>query len=174
MKYSRGEWRGLENDLISRQEAIEWCLEGLNNIPSAQPEPCKDVPDTNVGDMISRQDAINLVKDVCDAIMSGCDSYYDSETGDEIYKDILEVDAILKCNKEIRIALRNMPSAQLEIVRCKDCKFYIPYDWMFDGLTRSSNRNDYSPDEIGCSVNDHNYPPEGFCSYAERRTDEAD
>lgn len=22
--------------------------------------------------------------------------------------------------------------------------------------------NDYTPDEIGCAVNDHNYPPEGF------------
>ena len=28
----------MENDLISRQAAIEWCLEGLNNMPSAQPE----------------------------------------------------------------------------------------------------------------------------------------
>lgn len=64
-------------------------------------------------DTIYRQDAIELVRDVCDAIMSGCDSYYDTETGDEVYKDILEVDAILKCNKEIRIALKNMPSAPL-------------------------------------------------------------
>lgn len=31
-----------------------------------------------------------------------------------MYKDLLEVDAILKCNKEIRIALRNMPSAESE------------------------------------------------------------
>ena len=64
-------------------------------------------------DCINRQDAMELVRDVCDAIMSGCDSYYDTETGDEVYKDILEVDAILKCNKEIRIALKNMPSAPL-------------------------------------------------------------
>lgn len=28
----------LSNDCISRQAAIEWCLEGLNNMPSAQPE----------------------------------------------------------------------------------------------------------------------------------------
>lgn len=61
------------------------------------------------------------------------------------------------------------PERKDEIVRCKDCKYYIPYDWMFDGLTRSSNINDYSQDEIGCAVNDHNYPPEGFCSCAERR-----
>lgn len=26
-------------DLISRQDAIEWCLEGLNNLPSTEPEP---------------------------------------------------------------------------------------------------------------------------------------
>lgn len=26
------------DDLISRQAAIDWCLEGLNNMPSAQPE----------------------------------------------------------------------------------------------------------------------------------------
>lgn len=67
-----------------------------------------------MSELIYKQDAINLVKDVCDAIMSGCDSHYDPETKDEVYNDILEVDAILKCNKEIRIALANLPSAQLE------------------------------------------------------------
>ena len=32
------------SDLIDRQSAIDWCLEGLNNMPSAQPEiiRCKD------------------------------------------------------------------------------------------------------------------------------------
>ena len=65
-------------------------------------------------DYINRQAAIDLVRDVCDAVMSGCESWYDPETEDEVYKDIREVDAILKCNKEVRIALRNMPSAQPE------------------------------------------------------------
>lgn len=74
-----------------------------------------DVPDINDGDMISRQTAIELVRDVCDAIMSGCESHWDGD--DEVYEDIKEVDAILKCNKEIRTALKNMPSAQ-------------PEDWM--------------------------------------------
>lgn len=67
-----------------------------------------------MSDLIDRQAAIDMVRDVCDAIMSGCDSYYDPETGDEVYKDILEVDAILKCNKDIRIALINLPSAEPE------------------------------------------------------------
>ena len=65
-------------------------------------------------DTISRTDAIELVKDVCDAVMSGCKSHYDSEVGDAVYDDILEVDAILKCNKEIRKALKELPSAQPE------------------------------------------------------------
>ena len=65
-------------------------------------------------DLISRGNALDLVRDVCDAVMSGCESWYDPDTGDEVYKDIREVDAILKCNKEIRIALRSMPSAQPE------------------------------------------------------------
>lgn len=34
----------MKDDVISRQAAIDWCLEGLNNMPSAQPEiiRCKD------------------------------------------------------------------------------------------------------------------------------------
>ena len=61
-----------------------------------------------------------------------------------------------------------------ELIRCKDCKYYIPYEWIFDGWTRSSNINDYSQDEIGCAVNDHNYPPEGFCSWAERKGEKSE
>ena len=30
------------DDLISRQSAIEWCLEGLNNMPSAEPKKGRD------------------------------------------------------------------------------------------------------------------------------------
>jgi hypothetical protein len=50
------------NDLISRQAAIEavgintWAGFRIKNLPSAQP----DVTDRNVGDMIFRQDAIDV------------------------------------------------------------------------------------------------------------------
>ena len=73
-------------------------------------------PNKMVEDLISRQAAINLVKDVCEAILSGCGSHYDGE--DEVYDDLLEADAILKCNKEIMTALKHMPSAQ-QWVSCK-------------------------------------------------------
>ena len=79
-------------------------------------------------DTISRTDAIELVKDVCDAVMSGCKSHYDSEVGDAVYDDILEVDAILKCNKEIRKALKGMPSVQPDAISVDWIQKYAD-DW---------------------------------------------
>ena len=102
-----------------------------------------------MSNLIYKQAAIDLVKDVCDAIMSGCESHYDEEADDEVFDDILEVDAILKCNKEIRIALRNMPSAQSEIIRCEDC--------MHNGSFDTDCPIDWNGKE--------------YCSFAERRTE---
>ena len=100
-----------------------------------------------MSDLISRQAAIDVVRDVCDAIMSCCGSHYDEETDDEVYDDIREIDAILKCNKEMRIALKNMPSAEPERktgkwiygedsiadgvdgYRCDQCGFFVPWDY---------------------------------------------
>jgi hypothetical protein len=76
--------------------------------------------ETHSCDLIERQAAIDLVRDVCNAVMSGCESLHDPETKDEVYDDIREVDAILKCNKEVRIALRNMPSAQQDCTECAE------------------------------------------------------
>lgn len=110
-------------------------------------------------DLISRTNAIELVKEVCDAIMSGCKSHYDSEIGDEVYDDILEVDAILKCNKEIRKALKAMPSAQPEIIHCGNCKYWEGFKkngfWYFEQ----------------CSIIERTTSSDDFCSWAERRED---
>lgn len=128
-------------------------LKLLRDLPSAQPEPCEDT--------ISRKAAIELVKDVCDAIMSECESRYDPEIKDEVYTDIREVNAILKCNKEMRIALRNIPSAQSEIIRCKDCKYWTHI--------KRTNRYWCKTDD---GLFDLNPSPDDFCSRAKRRTDE--
>ena len=93
---------------------------------------------------------------------------------DEWCLDCKEYDKEKHCcprfNHVIRTALNDAKNCvRSDVVRCKNCKYYIPYDWMFDGLTRSSHIEDYEPDEIGCSVNDHNYPPDGFCSFAEAK-----
>ena len=96
---------GLVKEIISEQPVATDTNVGNNS----------EIP--NSSNAVSRQAAIDLVRDVCDAVMSGCESWYDPETKDEVYKDIREVDAILKCNKEVRIALQNMPSAQPETAK---------------------------------------------------------
>lgn len=107
--------------------------------------------------LISRQAAIDLVRDVCDAILTGCGSHYDGE--DEVYDDLLEVDAILKCNKEIGIALRNMQSAQPEIIRCNSCKHWTQAIGKMRGF--GLGRCDFHDAEyVTCN---------GFCYWAERR-----
>lgn len=69
--------------------------------------------------------------------------------------------------------LEALPAVQPQpIVRCKDCKYWMPYDWMFSEIWRSQNINDYSEDEIGCQYCDMTMKADDFCSRAERRTDE--
>ena len=67
--------------------------------------------------------------------------------------------------------LRQLPPAQPEIIRCKDCKHWIPYDWMFSEVWQSRNINDYPEDEIGCNYCDMAMKANDFCSRGERRND---
>ena len=71
----------------------------------------------------------------------------------------------------LRKDLRELPPAQPEIIRCKDCKHWIPYDWMFSEVWRSKNMADYPEDEIGCNLCDMAMKANDFCSRAERRED---
>ena len=65
----------------------------------------------------------------------------------------------------------DLPPAQPEIIRCKDCKHWIPYDWMFSEVWRSKNMADYPEDEIGCNYCDMTMKANDFCSRGERRTE---
>lgn len=60
---------------------------------------------------------------------------------------------------------------QPEIVRCKDCKHRMPYDWMFSEVWQSRNMDDYPDNEIGCQYCDMSMTADDFCSRSERRTD---
>lgn len=57
----------------------------------------------------------------------------------------------------------------VSVVRCKDCRYYIPFEWMFGVTPKSSKIEDYLEDEIGCSMNDCHFPPNGFCSHGDNR-----
>ena len=95
-------------------------------------------------DTISRQAAIEAVMEC-----------YDNDELFEVYED----------------KLRELPSAQSEIVRCKNCKHWIPYDWMFSEVWQSKNIADYPEDEIGCNYCDMTMKANDFCSRGERRTE---
>jgi transcriptional regulator with XRE-family HTH domain len=72
---------------------------------------------------------------------------------------------------EIQDTIENLPPIQPDIVRCKDCKHWIPYDWMFSEVWRSKNIADYPEDEIDCEWSEMSMKANDFCSRAERRED---
>ena len=85
-------------------------------------------------DLISRQAAIDAIKKAM------CEDGFRSSTA--IAYEII----------------RHLPSAQPEIIRCKDCKFY------------TEMRTDLKTGI--CSLACRHLGDDGFCSEAERRTDE--
>lgn len=87
-------------------------------------------------------------------------------------KDHMSVHKIYEERAVIITEALNMAISALkqpEIVRCKDCKYRMPYDWMFSETWRSQNIYDYSEDEIGCQYCDMTMKADDFCSRAERR-----
>ena len=101
-------------------------------------------------DLISRQAAIDLLKQM-------------RKDGDMVPWE----------GKNVFARIRELPpiSIQPEIIRCKDCKHWIPYDWMFSEVWQSKNIADYPEDEIGCDCCDMAMKANDFCSRAERRTE---
>ena len=103
-------------------------------------------------------------------------------------KDLIErqeaIDA-LDCISGVEEVLRSLPSAQpksyregyqagykdaqSEIIRCRECKYWVPYDWMFSEVWKSKNMEDYPENEIGCTYADMSMSAMDFCSRAERR-----
>lgn len=72
-------------------------------------------------DLISRDKAIELVTRICNDILTICKSHYDEDLGEEVYDDIKEINAVLKCNKDIRTALRELP-AEPRWIPCSERK----------------------------------------------------
>ena len=61
------------------------------------------------------------------------------------------------------------PVDTVEVVRCKDCKHWIPYDWMFSEVWKSQNIDDYAESEIGCTYCDMSMGAMDYCSRGERK-----
>ena len=115
-----------------------------------------------MSDLISRQAAIDAIGEKSDEI------FKTKQKGatyphDDFFQGMAYAENVVK----------QLPPAQPErIVRCKDCKHWIPYDWMFSEVWRSKNMADYPEDEIGCNYCDMTMKANDFCSRGERRTNE--
>lgn len=114
-------------------------------------------------DYISRRAAIDAVHKSIIDFFDICD---DDEESPMTYKD----EQLLKLNKAITTQIKAVPSEDVvEVVRCKDCIHYMPYDWMFSEVRQSQNIADYPQAEIGCEWIDHHVKPDDYCSLGERR-----
>ena len=114
---------------MNHQQQLEWIVDGT--IPN------NFAKDTNVPstDTISRQDAIDEITE------------YGS--GDTIYMSVAE----------LKRRIEHLPSAQPEIIRCKECE-YGEQDEVGRWFCRS----------LGCQIGSED--GSGYCSDAERRTDD--
>ena len=134
------------DDLISRQAAIDavhnefddcivWDESGmttaneveriLDSVPSAQPEPC--------GEVVSREVLVKFFDDWMSALDINCHH--------QSVADLMIIKGDIK----------NLPSAQPKIVRCKDCKWKQGSECVRFAEVRPF--------------------PDDFCSRAERRTE---
>ena len=155
-------------DAVSRAEAIRvasgYChpaniAKELERLPSVQPN-VHDLPKD--ADCISRQAAIDAVSEYATIWMD----YTEAMTKEEIAQEALNSAK----DTMIRI-IQGLPSAQPEIIRCRDCRHgYVFEPWDGEDACRYCRRMrlGINRDSDMC-VND-----DDFCSQAERRTDEAD
>ena len=93
-----------------------------------------------MSDLIDRQAAIDAISSM----------FAPTPTQEDMVEDCLEI-------------IENLPSVQLEFVRCKDCKY----------MTEHYDTDGNAP-YWTCSEWDAGTDYDGFCHYAERRTDETD
>jgi hypothetical protein len=98
-----------------------------------------------MSDLIDRQAAIDAIN-----------SYFGFSIEEEYGSAVQEV-------------INGLPSAQPEIIRCKDCKHWMPYEWMFSEVWQSKNIADYPEDDIGCDCSEMAMKANDFCSRGERR-----
>jgi len=125
--------KDLVNDCISRQAAIDaicrdgvrlerggalmitistakqWAVDLLCDLPSAQPETHDKRTETHASDLISRQAAIDRINKQREHLQP--DIYPQDKIGDAAYRICAEF-------------IERLPSAQPEIIRCRECKHW--------------------------------------------------
>ena len=118
----------------------------------------------NALDCISRQAAIDAVHKSIFDFFDICD---DDEESPMTHKD----EVLLEINKAITTQIKDLPSAEPEIIRCKDCQYQEKF---FHKDARRKGGGYYI---YGCELSEeysHVCLDDDFCSRAERRIENAD
>lgn len=102
----------------------------------------QDAPDINVGSMI---------KDAIDRINEYIEEYSEIDSDGNHSEKWCAM-------QEAKTIIENMPSAQPEIIRCKDCKHYY-----FAGNRVPQEQR------FVCDLDWDRWEPDDYCSYAERK-----
>lgn len=84
------------------------------------------------------------------------------------FGEVFSEDLITGLKACVYIAMQQPTIAQPEIIHCRECKYWMPYDWMFSEVWKSKNMEDYPENEIGCMYADMSMSATDFCSRAER------
>ena len=127
------------------QDALDRAEGAIFNLPSAQPKKrTQERTETHACDLIERQAAI-----------------------DALHMHLMYRMGTDSNKKRLDEWINNLPSAQPEIIRCKDCKhFHYDMPYVIQGIPVLGHEVcDFWGD--GCKTSEN-----GFCSYAERKTDE--
>lgn len=130
--------------------------EHLNDLQLEVEELRAKLKEAQTGDTISRQAAI----DALNALEKDGHAYVNGAFFETILRD------------EVKRVLEELPSAQPEIIRCKDCKFWLPHS-QFGCDEDYGEYHDYCKrlvpeDEYYAFYRD----ADEFCSRAERGTDD--
>ena len=175
------------SNLIDRQAAIDelvkmlgYCFQADEEVIDAVVTTINELPSAQLGtnlaevgtDCISRQQAIDVLCRVdeynsrsVEAIKQLPSAQHElSEEDRRLLKKLRSFH-----NGSYAKVIDRLMSAQPDIVRCKDCKHWIPYDWMFSEVWQSKNKADYPEDAIGCNLCDMAMKSNDFCSRGERR-----
>lgn len=169
-------WLGWAEQAEKVSEAVRMAVDALeHNVHDFE----KDA------DCISRQDAIRWVKTECNPYGKPT---LDFESGKWVIEHLKQMPSVQPAYTDAEILkIQDMEQAEIEkafdlgredeqseIIHCKDCKYWMPYDWMFSEVWQSKNMDDYPEKEIGCQYCDMNMGANDFCSRSERRTDGSD
>ena len=148
-------------DLISRQAAISAICNACGKIDCDKMDKCEklQLPPANCSEFPNNSDTISR--------QAATDALRKMQT----YKMFSGDDMLLIDQAGAMTELMLLPPAEPQIIRCKNCKHWIPYDWMFSEVWQSKNMADYPEDDIGCNWCDMAMKANDFCSRGERRED---